>query len=135
MQTSATAPPLPGSVLVGSVLAIVGAATLAAAPFLPWVTRGMLSATGVQRAGEIVYSLVALAVLGCVAPLATLATRRTVAGWAAIVCGVIGATVTGLLMVSISETMTASGALGAGVYVAFAGCGIMATGGIATFAA
>ena len=124
----------------GHVVAMVGGAIVAISPFLPWVTMGILSASGLQKTGNEALVLVGFGLLAALLALLELVRAAETSGLLHLILGGI---CLALLMYYKSSFQThldeLEGGLfqvelGSGIYIGMFGAALMVAGGIAALA-
>ena len=120
---------------LGSVLALIGGVLLAVGPFLPWMTMGMLSADGLVKTSGDAQVLIVLGVLGTVFPLMSFARPDAAHGLLAVMAGLVAAKLMHKYTIRLIEQCDSMPPglrpeLGAGVYLCWAGIGLLIVGGM-----
>ena len=108
----------------GAIALLVAGILLLLGPFLPWISLGYLSASGVEKTGGEAYIIVCLGLIAAIVGGAALSQGRQLPKAAAAV-GVISTTLSVVYAMQIVETTSSGGMLSpstdVGLYVTFAG--------------
>lgn len=129
-----------GNATTSNVLAIVGGALLAVAPFMPWATVGALSADGMQKTGSEAIVLTAVGVGALIVAILAL-TKKTTSATLLTVLGVGGAGASLYYYSQIKEQLDSIGegiiqpAVGFGLYASILGGVLLLVGGLIGFSA
>lgn len=119
---------------VGQIIICAGAVALIIAPFLPWLTAGMLSASGFEETNNNAIVLCALGVVALIFGIGALVTGKTMVPILTLVSGVLAFGITAFYYSLLGETTGYSEStntlikLGPGIYFSFAGGVLVAIG-------
>lgn len=135
------AAPGPGAALAGHVVAMVGGVIVALSPFLPWVTAGIFSASGLQKAGNEALTLVALGLLAALVGLLVLVRAAHAGGLVHVLLAIVSLALLAFYHSALKDHIASLESdvirveLGVGIYVGFIGAVLMLVGGIAALSA
>lgn len=119
----------------GPIAALIGAFLLTIGPFLPWITLGMHSGTGIEIIGKELYILAVLGLAGAWLPIESLAFKTPMRRWGPLVMGILGGALTLYYMVNllneIASVRSINPELGMGSYLSLAGAAMLIVGAIA----
>ncbi len=125
--------PVRGVSLAGQVLVLIGGVGLAIGPFLPFVTAGPMSASGVEKTGNEALILTAFGVFAMIAGLVSLARKQDMMGWVGMLSGGVGALLTTRYYLLLQESLPPGNdfirvSIGPGVYLCFIASALIMAG-------
>jgi O-antigen/teichoic acid export membrane protein len=132
------APVLPGSAKPRSeasternVFAILGGAALLLGPFLPWMTLGRLTASGIEKTDSEALALSAMGLVGALIGIVSLSQKRDQATWALVLVALGGGGLTVYYQSQLRDQIGQFGEtrfvpdVGMGIYVCFVGVALL----------
>ena len=95
--------PEPRASIGAPVVGLIGGGMLAISPFLPWVTLGMISASGLQKTNNEALLLVAAGAIAAITAITSVAQRKPFPRWVPLVTGLGSGVLTWVYMTAVKE--------------------------------